>query len=106
LEFFIKNKILIFRSAGALMLLVGFVVHFWVTPKEGFTKNEIATRNVARMEAKVASDSGSSKKSTKKDDSKFLHELKKTQTRQMQYLTIFVMIIGVGFLGYSFIKRD
>ncbi len=87
------------------MLLVGFVVHFWVTPKEGLTKNEIAARNVARMEAKASGGSSSSKKSTKKDDSKFLNEMKSTQAKQMRYLTIIVMILGVGSLGYSFVKK-
>ena len=105
MEFFNKNKILIFRGAGALMLLIGFVIHFWVTPKEGFTQNEIAAANVARMEAKVSGGSSSSKKSTKKDDSKFLQELKNTQAKQIRYLTITAMILGIGFLGYSFVKK-
>ncbi len=86
------------------MLLIGFVVHFWATPKEVLTQNEIAAANVARMEAKVAGGSTKSKKSKKKDDSKFLEELKNTQAKQLQYLTIIAMIMGVGFLGYSFIK--
>ncbi len=88
------------------MLLVGFVIHFWATPKEGFTKNDIAAANVARMEAKVAGGSASSKTAAKKDDARFLKELKNTQAKQMQYLTIIAMILGVGFLGYSFIKKD
>ncbi len=92
---------------GALMLLIGFVVHFWITPKEVLTKNDIAARNVARMEAKVSGGNSSGKKSTKKDDAKFLDKMKSTQAKQMQYLTIIVMIIGVGSLGYSFIgKKD
>jgi hypothetical protein len=105
LEFFTKHKILIFRSAGAFMLLVGFVVHFWTTPKEGLTQNEIAAANVARMEAKVAGGSSSSKETAKTDDSKFLEELKNTQAKQLEYLTIIAMILGVGFLGYSFVKK-
>ncbi|MEA2091947.1 MAG: hypothetical protein U9O83_06250 [Campylobacterota bacterium] len=106
MEFFIKHKILIFRSAGALMLLIGFVVHFWITPKEGLTKNEIAAANIARIEAKIAGRTSGSKESHKQDTSKFLEEFKNTQAKQMQYLTIIAMILGVGFLGYSFIKRD
>ena len=45
------------------------------------------------------------KKSAKKDDTKFLEELKNTQAKQMRYLTIIAMIFGVGFLGYSFVKK-
>jgi hypothetical protein len=89
------------------MLLIGFVIHFWVTPKEGLTKNEIAAANVARMEAVMAKGSSiSSKKTHKKDTSKYLEEFKNTRAKQMQYLTIIAMIMGVGFLGYSFIKKD
>lgn len=106
MDFFKKHKILILRSAGALMLLVGFVVHFWVTPKEGLTQNEIAAQNVARMEASVRGTSSGSKKQHKPDTSKFLEEFKNTQAKQMQYLTIIAMVFGVGFLGYSFIKKD
>ena len=87
------------------MLLVGFVVHFWVTPKEGFTKNEIAAANVARMEAKVSGGSGSSMKQAK-SSSKFLKELKNTQAKQMKYLTILAMVLGLGFLGYSFVRKE
>jgi len=106
LEFFNKNKVIIFRSAGALMLLIGFVIHFWATPKEGFTQNEIAAANVARMEAMASGGSGSaSKKQHKPDTSKFLKEFKNTQAKQMQYLTIIAMILGVGFLGYSFVRK-
>ena len=107
MEFFKKHKTLILRTAGVFMLLIGFVVHFWVTPKEGFTESEIAAANVARMEAIVAKGSGGgSKKTQEKDTSKYLEEFKNTRAKQMQYLTIIAMLMGVGFLGYSFIKKD
>ena len=107
MEFFLKNKIVIIRTVGFLMLLVGFSVHFWATPKEGLSKNEIAAANIARMESVVSRGSGQSLKSQKKDNTKFLETLKNTQKKQIQYLTIISMILGVGFLGYSFIpKRD
>ena len=67
MELIIKNKIVIIRTIGFLMLLVGFAIHFWVTPKEGLSKNEIAAANVARMEAVVSRGSGQSQKSHKKD---------------------------------------
>ena len=103
-ELFIKNRIVILRSLGVLMLIIGSVVHFWVTPKEGFTKNEIAERNVARMEARAMGNSGSSKKTSKSSSAEILKELENTQEKQMQYLTIIAMVFGVGFLGYSFVK--
>jgi len=107
MDFLLKNKTIILRILGSLMLVVGFAVHFWVTPKKGLTQNEIAAANIARMEAAVTNRGGQTSKSQKKDDAKFLETLKNTQIKQMQYLTIISMIFGVGFLGYSFIpKRD
>ena len=105
MDFFLKHKTVIMRSLGALMLIVGFSVHFWVTPKQGLSANDKAAARVARMEAKVAGGSGSSGKKPKSDTSKFLKELKNTQAKQKQYLTIISMILGVGFLGYSFLKK-
>lgn len=106
-DFFLKHKVMIFRAVGSFMLLIGFVIYFWATPKEGLSQNEIAAANVARMEARTSGGSGSSKKTSHSSSSKILEELKNTQKKQMQYLTIIAMILGVGFLGYSFMpKRD
>ncbi len=102
MEFFNKHKIVVLRSLGGLMLVIGFVIHFWTTPKEGFSANEKAAANVARMEAKV---SGKNTKSTQKDTDSFLKELQEKQAAQLQYLTILAMLFGVGFLGYSFIPK-
>ena len=93
------------RSLGALMLVAGFAVHFWATPKEGISVNGRAAANVARMEAKVKGQALTQNKSLKKRDSKFLDKLKGTKAKQMQYLTIIAMILGVGFLGYSFMPK-
>ena len=109
MEFFLKNKIVILRSIGAIMLVVGFAVHFWVTPKEGLSANEKAAARVARMEAKVqgkSSSTSTSKKSTKKDSSKFLEKMQETQAKQIQYMTILAMLLGVLSLGYSFIPKQ
>ena len=106
LEIFKKNKIVILRSLGALMLLIGFVVHFWFAPKEGVTQMDIASANVARMEASVTGSSTSSSKKTEPNSSPFLEEFKNVKQKQMQYLTIIAMILGSGFLLYSFVKKE
>ncbi|MFT5659410.1 MAG: hypothetical protein ACI9TV_000026 [Sulfurimonas sp.] len=105
MNYFLQYKIIILRSLGALMLIIGFAVHFWTIPKEGLSQNDKAAARVARMEASAKGKSSSNFKSPKKDDSKFLEKLKDTQTKQMQYMTILVMVFGVGFLGYSFIPK-
>lgn len=104
LEIFIKNKKLIFRIFGVVMLMVAFVVHFWATPKGAMTTNEIAAANVARMEKHI--EGKKAEQQSQSAQSSFLKELKTVQAKQMEYLTIIAMIAGIGFLGYSFIKRD
>jgi len=105
MKFFLKHKIVVMRSLGALMLVFGFAIHFWSTPKEGISANDRAAANIARMEAKVKGESSAQSKASKKSDSKFLDELKGTQAKQLQYLTIIAMILGMGFLGYSFMPK-
>ena len=85
------------------MLLIGFVIHFWVTPQEGVSANEKAAANLARMEASVKGVATKQQKA-KSAHAKFMQELKKTRERQVEYLTIIVMILGALALGSSFIK--
>ena len=104
LDFFLRYKIVIFRTLGVIMLVVGFSIHYWVTPKEVLSENDKAAARVARMEAMAKSTSITSQK---KNDSKFLEHMKDTQAKQVQYMTILAMVFGIGFLGYSFIpKKD
>ena len=105
MEFFLKHKIVILRSVGALMLVVGFAIHFWTVPQKGLSANEKAAANIARMESKMAPKGSGSNKTSKKNDASFLKELKKTQAKQLQYLTIIAMILGVGSLGYTFLPK-
>jgi hypothetical protein len=86
------------------MLVVGFAIYFWTAPKEGVSEIEAAVANVARMEASMAGPNNAAVKPKTQSSAKILEELKSTQEKQMRYLTIFAMILGVGFLGYSFIK--
>lgn len=106
MELFLKHKIMIMRSLGAMMLIVGIVIHFWVTPQKGLSANDKAAARVARMEASAKGQSSSSSKSQQNNDVKFLKALKDTQAKQMQYLTIIVIILGVGSLVYSFISKQ
>ena len=103
IELFLKHKVSILRSLGAIMLIVGFASHFWTTPKKVYTKNEIASANVARMEAMVQGRTSGAKAQSSSAD--ILKHLKNTQETQGKYLNIFIMIFGVGFLGYSFIAK-
>jgi len=102
MEFFRTNRVVIARSMGIFMLLISFIIYFWDIEQKTLTPNERAAANIARMEAKV-----SVKTTTNKhESSKFLQHLQKKQDEQLRYMLIFFMIFGLGFLGYSFIKRD
>lgn len=87
------------------MLVVGFALYFWISPKEVATENEIAAANVARMEASVRGSSSSTKQNQKPEVSRFVEELKNAQKKQIQYMTILSMVFGAVFLGYSFISK-
>jgi len=104
-EIFIKNKTMIFRIGGSLMLIIAFVTYFWTTPKEGLTQNEIAAKNVARMEARAAGGS-STKRAPKSSSSAIMKAYKDTQATQLRYVLIIIMLLGIGSLGYSFIKKE
>jgi hypothetical protein len=107
LEFLKKYQREIFRFCGAGLLFVGFIIHFWVTPKQGLSQSEIAAANVARMEASVThKNSASVKKQKVADPSHIAKALKATREKQITYLTYFAMIIGALFLGYSFLKKE
>ena len=85
-------------------MLIGFVVHFWIVPQKGLSENDLAAARVARMEVS-AHVIATSQVHTKHDASHILKKLKATQAKQMEYLTIFVMLLGGTSLLYSFIKK-
>ncbi|MDF1878221.1 hypothetical protein JHD46_01060 [Sulfurimonas sp. SAG-AH-194-C20] len=105
MEYFLKYQQVILRTLGVLLLLIGFVVHFWTVPQKGVSKNDRAVANLARMEASIQSSTSTKKSKSKPDSSKFLKELKGQQKKQMEYLTILLMLLGIGSLGYSFFKK-
>lgn len=105
MEFFLKNRVVITRTLGALLLVVGFVSFFWATPKMGINENEIAAANIARLEARLAG-SSTPAGTQKPDTSKILEKFKETREDQLRYLMILMMIAGVAFLLYSFFKKE
>lgn len=106
MEFFNKYQTIIFRSLGGVMFLIAFVALFWTTPKEGLSENEKAAINIARMEARMAGNSPSISKAQTSSKSPIMKSYKDMQAKQLRYALIVLMIIGAGFLGYSFIKKE
>lgn len=107
MEFFLKHQKTIFRSVGAFLVVLGLVLYFWAAPQKVMSENERAAANLARMEAAVSSKSSSSSaKQQNADHSKISQAMIETQKKQVRMLMIMVMIFGVGFLGYSFLKKE
>lgn len=104
LKILLQYKKPLIRSVGALLLLIGFVIHFWVAPKEGLSDLDIAAANVARMEASVAGKSTSAQSKTP-STAPFFEEFKNTREKQMKYFTILAMALGGIFLLYSFFQK-
>lgn len=105
MEFILKHKIFISRFLGAILLVGGLVAMFWQTPKEGLSENEKAAMRVARMEASVVSKSSVTQDS-EKPNSIFMQNIKAKQEEHLRYMVILSIVFGIGFLIYSFIKKD
>ena len=106
MEFFLQYKTVIFRTLGTVMFVVGLALYFWVTPKEALSENEKAAQRIARMEAAAKGTSkAKSDQSTQKDNSKFLESMKETQAKQLEYMMLLVIVLGAGFMIYSFLPK-
>ena len=105
MEFFVKHQIIIMRSLGAFMLVVGLAVYFWAAPTPTLSENERAAAHLARIEKAVSG--GSSVKQAKKANAhqKITQAMRETRKKQVRMLMLMTIIFGVGFLGYSFIKK-
>jgi uncharacterized protein YjeT (DUF2065 family) len=105
MNLFLKHKVVIFRTIGILMFIINLMIYFWTTPKQELSENDRARARIERMEANLKGVAFSSGKSKEKDTSKMISHIKDSKAKQMRYFSIIAMIIGVGFLGYSFLPR-
>ena len=103
IEFINKHKIIFLRSVGILLFLTGVVSLFWSKPEKAMTENEIAEANIARVEAALPKSASSAVK--KSQQSPFMKAYKEKQQEHIRYLVIALMVGGVLFFGYSFIKK-
>lgn len=102
LEWIKHNKRLAYKITGVNFLLMALVLLFWSQPKAGLSENERAAANVARMEAKAKSQSGT--ESLKLPN--YMQEHQETQKKQLRIFLIIMVIAGAGFLGYGFLKKE
>jgi hypothetical protein len=97
-----KNKKLALKITGVNFLLMALVLMFWAQPKEGMTVSEKAAANSARMEASVMGKS--TKPASSAQDVRQAHE--EYQKAQVQIFLVLMVLFGVGFLGYGFVKKE
>ncbi len=106
-EWFKENQIMVSRFAGAFLLVVGLGAFFWVNNSgSGISVTEQrAAERVARMESRVSAQTTttSSKKQNKADYTEVYTDHSK---EQIKFMLIIMMFLGVGSLGYSFVKKE
>ena len=91
---------------GALLILVATAMLFWMNTGDGVSGEErFAAANVARMEVRMASQ-GSTSRQTAGSRTDFMQSRKEKQKTQLRYMMIAMLIGGVGFLGYGFLKKS
>jgi len=85
---------------GVFFILLYIVLYFWDNKESTvLSENEIAARNIARMEARMDSDRASAGSSEKYKRVKFEHK------DQSQSFLILLLLFGVGLSGYGYIKK-
>ncbi len=99
-----SKKKLISKVLGFIFILIALSLFFWNNQRTVVVTQEMrAAANVARMEAHVNRNQVSSKSSS---HSATLQELKDRQKEHIQILLISMILFGIGFLVYGFIKKD
>ncbi len=105
-EWLYVNQIMVSRFIGTLLLVVGLGAFFWVNSSDNGVSvaQQRAAERVARMEARISRASSSEvlKQESKADYRDVYSDYSK---KQMKLMFITVMLLGVGSLGYSFIKK-
>jgi len=91
-------------AAGVLMLLLASAMLFWDNRGDTVTEESLAAANVARMEARMQAQSSGAKASP--ETSIFSGNYREKQQQQLRYAVIALMITGVGFLLYGFLKKE
>ena len=97
-----QNKKLALKVTGVNFLLMALVLLFWSQAKPGMNENEKAAANLARMEGQVST--ASQKPASSTDDFKLAHS--QYQEGQVEIFLAVMLIFGVGFLGYGFLKKE
>ena len=94
-----KYQKILSLSIGIGCIIVYFTLYFWNNSKGAvLSENELAARNVARMEANVHGSTATSSSSN-------LKSMAFTPKEVGNDLLLLLLIIGVGFSAYGFIKK-
>lgn len=105
-EWLIRHQKIVSRSVGILLILGAAVSLFWDMRGGGVSEEErLAAERVAQYEARMhAQMAGSQKKSAEKPY--FMEAYKEKQEQQLRYAVVIALTIGIGFVGYSFLRKE
>jgi len=101
-EWIAKNQKTLSLSLGSLMLLIALGLFFWSNESSVSKEERLAQASIARMEARMNTQSNT--QADKKSAS--LETFYETRDKQMRYLLIAMIISGIGFLGFGFLKKS
>ncbi len=90
---------------GVLLIIGAVASLFWNNLDSSVSKEEhLATANVARMEARMGSQSTAPQQAP--DKPVFSAKYREKQQEQLRYAIIISLVFGVGFVGYGLLKRE
>ncbi len=104
LEWIKKHQKKLSLVVGTLMLLGALGALFWNNDEGGVNEVSLAAANVARMEAKMRS--GATAAAQKQSGHPAVEAFYESRQAQVRYLLIMILIGGVGFLIYGFLKKE
>lgn len=101
----IKHQKGLSLGIGALLVVVSIAMLFWTNMGNAVSDEErLAAASVARMEARMAGKSTASQSNPQKMD--FMGTYVEEQKMQLRYMLIAMLVGGVCFLGYGFLKKS
>ena len=99
-----KHQRKLSMGVGVLLIVVSAAWLFWDMSRSAVSDEEAkAALNVARMEARMSGTSAATQKAP--DKPLFMDVYKAKQKEQLKYTIIIMMIAGIGFVGYSLVRR-
>jgi short subunit fatty acids transporter len=100
-EFFKRHQTIILRVVGVFFVAMAVVSLFWDEKSKPQKKVSVYERN-SKYSAKLKD----IKKSAAQERKEAMERFKEHQAKQARFFLIFLVIAGVGMVGYTFFKKE